>query len=116
MQISQHSVKGYLTFILHVYCVGQTFESPQRMKLGSAQQNSVKLSWLLLIIFLSFNSLTDKKKAPAFPLSDQVASAPLVILLCLLHQNVGSAICSQRWSVSFLCTCDCEGSVMHLCA
>lgn len=63
MQISQHSVKGYLTFILHVYYVGQTFESPQRMKLGSAQHSSVKLSWLLLIIFLYFNSLTDRKKS-----------------------------------------------------
>lgn len=66
MQISQHSVKGYLTFILHVYCIGQTFESPQRMIFGLAQPSSIKLSWLLLIIFLSFNSLTDNKKLQPF--------------------------------------------------
>jgi len=76
------------------------------MKLGLARPVSIKLSLLLLIIFLSFNPLTDKQKVPAFPLfypeamSDQVASAPLVIQLCLFHHNIGSAMCSQRWSVS----------------
>lgn len=56
--------------ILNIYPVcllfGQTFETPQRMKLGSAQPSSIKLSWLMLIIFLSFNSLTDNKKLQPF--------------------------------------------------